>query len=166
MSNKTITMRTILAFILLQITCTSNAQIYSFFKSSEFEQIKAQVSKVPFGNINDPWVGGFLEEIHKNDQVKAQKNHHFYSDEDIERVICLDENYVIFSYHLSVGSNTGTLLFNRASKKISTYPFYALELNGRVLSVMREGYKNGHWWEKGTLNLVTNVIHWSKKIER
>jgi hypothetical protein len=157
--------------VLIVLMCAfnkSNAQILTFLKSTEFQLIKSQVMKVSFNNIESPFVGDIEKVEPVNDLISDPNIEYVYSDEsgDIIRSIYLDKDYIVFSYHLDAGSNTGTLIYNRASQKQTTFNFHTVKLKGRNLSVVREGYKNGHWWQSGNLNLTNQEIVWSKNIDR
>jgi hypothetical protein len=156
-------MRSKLLFIFIFISFASNAQISQFLKSSEFERIKAQVTKIPFNNITAIWVG---DAKNADEPPTITSNSYILDLGDITNRIYLDKDFVIFSYHLSAGSNTGTLIYHRLTQNIKTYNFYALDLKGRILNIQQEGYKNGHWWQQGNMNLANNAISWSKHIDR
>lgn len=152
--------------VLLSAISISNAQMKTFLKSTEFVRIKSQVMKVSYNSIENPFVGDIEKVEPINDYISNPFNEYVYGDDDIIQRIYLEKEFVIFSYHLIAGSNCGTLIYNRISQKWATYQFQTINLLGRNLSVVREGYKNGHWWQSGKFNLTNQKVTWSKNIDR
>ncbi len=140
------------------VSTTTTAQIKNFMNSSEFKAISKKISKLDGGiwteSINDP---SFLVE-------KSQNSYEWV--DDTSHKLFLHNDFIIFTYHFNGGSNTQTLIYNRKNQRFKNYYFHSIDLSGNNLTVTREGYKDGHWWQDGTLNLFTNQIVWSKNIDR
>lgn len=148
----------ILALLAVVVSTTTAAQIKNFMNSTEFKAISKKISKLDGGiwteSINDP---SFL--------VEKSQNSYKWAVDDTSHKLFLRNHFIIFTYHIWP-ANTSTLIYNRKNQRFKNYYFHAIELSGNNLTVTREGYKDGHWWQDGTLNLFTNQIVWSKNIDR
>jgi hypothetical protein len=145
-------------FAVVVVSTTTTAQIKNFMNSTEFKAISKKISKLDGGiwtkSINDPTL-----------IVEISQNKFEWASEDINNKLFLHNHFIIFTYHIWP-ANTSTLIYNRKNQRFKNYYFNAIELSGNNLTVTREGYKDGHWWQDGTLNLFTNQIVWSKNIDR
>jgi hypothetical protein len=156
-------MKSILFFSFILISFFSNSQISKFLKSDEFEKIKNNISGQVFNGLEDIWIQSYED---KDITTQVTNNSYTWEDIDATHSIFIDKDYVIFSYHLSVGTNTGTLVYDRSKNLFKTYFINSTKLTGRLLKVTREGYKNGHWWQDGVFNLSKYTISWNSKITR
>jgi hypothetical protein len=75
---------------------------------------------------------------------------------------------VVFTYHLALGTNTGTLVYDRNTYQTKTFPYHGVGLNGSSIEIGRSGYFNegGRWWQKGIINIETNKVTWDPNLER
>jgi hypothetical protein len=134
-----------------------------YINSNEFNIVVNSIKNVKFYDIVGIWALN-INDINKKES--SSQNEYKWSDESCSNVLFRHHKYLIFSYHLNGGSNTGTLIYDRKSGLYKTYPFNSDKLENDNLLITREGYNNGHWWQSGTLNLNTKIIKWSKNIER
>lgn len=156
--------------ILLQlcVVCIASAQgnrttnSYSFIKSSEFKEIRDAFSKLEFNYIEGVW---FLE-ILDDANPEITSNTYEWATSDSYHKMFLWNNLLIVTYHLAAGSNTGTLIYDRNTKKYKEFFFFTNNLLPNSLDITREWYDKGHRWQSGKLNLNTYKTVWSKKIER
>jgi hypothetical protein len=135
----------------------------SFINSNEFKIIENSLKKINSNASIGIWVNGIHDSAKKE---SSGQNEYRWGDEDCSNVLFKHSKYLIFSYHLSAGSNTGTLIFDRKTSQIKIYGFNSDQLDNNNLSITREGYNKGHWWQSGILNLNTNKITWNKNIDR
>lgn len=140
------------------------ATMDSFINSNEFKKTENLLKK----NNSNAYVGIWVSGIHDSAKKESstQNEYRWRSDDDISNVLFKHSKYLIFSYHLSFGSDTRTLVFDRKTSQIKIYGFNSDQLDNNNLSITREGYNKGHWWQSGILNLNTNKITWSKDIDR
>jgi hypothetical protein len=145
------------------LSMITSAQIKTFMNSSEFKEITQKISGLDYNNLNGIWT----ESINESSAMgEITTNTYQWGDDETDHKLFLHKNYIIFTYHLSVGSNTGTLIYNRKTHEYKAYPFNSSELSENNLTITREGFKNGHWWQNGIFKLNTNQIIWGNNIER
>ncbi len=140
------------------------ATMDSFINSNEFKITENSLKKINSNAYVGIWVSGIHDSAKK--ESSTQNEYRWRSDDDISNVLFKHSKYLIFSYHLSSGSNTGTLIFDRKTSQIKIYGFNSDQLDNNNLLITREGYNNGHWWQSGLLNLITNKVTWNKNIDR
>ena len=82
------------------------------------------------------------------------------------------ENCMIASYRTNNASDFGTqiITFNNFSNILENSPstFFVedVDIGKRKLLISREGYdKDGHWWQKGTYNLISNEVKFATEKE-
>lgn len=151
------------AIAVIGLSMITSAQIKTFMNSSEFKEITQKISGLDYNGLTGIWT----ESINESSVMgEITTNTYQWGDDETDHKFFLHKNYIVFTYHLSVGSNTGTLIYNRKTHEYKTYPFNSIELSENKLKITREGFKNGHWWQNGILNLNTNQFVWSKDTER
>jgi hypothetical protein len=157
-------MKKILLAILLFSFHYSNAQISSFLKSSEFARIKSTVGKMKYGGTNYIW----LEDFGYSEDRSTYNSYRWNDRSETSHKIFLSNDYVVFTYHLALGTNTGTLVYDRNTYQTKTFPYHGVGLNGNSIEIGRSGYfkEGGRWWQKGIINIETNKVTWDPNLER
>ena len=157
-------MKKILLLVLLFAFNYSNAQISSFLKSSEFARIKSTVGKMKDGISDYIW----LEDFGYSDEGSTYNSYRWNDRSETSHKIFLSNDYVVFTYHLALGNNTGTLVYNRKTNQTKTFPYHGVGLNGNSIEIGRSGYfkEGGRWWQKGIMNIETNKVTWDPNLER
>ena len=157
-------MKTLLLTLFMLPLLVSNAQLSSFFKTSEFAKIKSIVGKMRYSGTNYIW----LEDFGYSEQGATYNSYNWVDRSETAHTIFLNKDYVVFTYHLAGGTNTGTLVYNRNTSQTKTFSYHGAALSGNSLEIGRSGYYNqgGRWWQKGIINIQTNSITWDPNIER
>jgi hypothetical protein len=157
-------MKKILLLILLFSFNYSNAQISSFLKSSEFARIKSTVGKMKYSGTSYIW----LEDFDYSEEGSTYNSYRWNDRSETSHKIFLSNDYVVFTYHLALGTNTGTLVYDRNTYQTKTFPYHGVGLNGSSIEIGRSGYFNegGRWWQKGIINIYTNKVTWDPNLER
>lgn len=157
-------MKKILLAFLIFTFYNANAQISSFLKSNEFAKIKSKVGKLRYGGTNYVW----LEDFGHNSQGSTYNSYSWEDRDQTSHQLFLNSDFVVFTYHLAMGTNTGTLVYNRSTDQIKTFPYHAAGLSGNSIEIGRSGYfkEGGRWWQKGIINIVNNRVVWDPNLER
>jgi hypothetical protein len=137
-------------------------RIKHFLQSEEFQVIKKNIYGLEFNYLQNIWIDS-IDDTSANRELFI--NYCTWGVDDFH-VMILHNDYIIFSYHLSAGSNTGTLIYDRKKNTFITHNFCAGKLLNNDLYVTREGYDNGHWWQGGVMNIKSGAIKWDKNIDR
>jgi hypothetical protein len=138
-------------------------EIKYFLKSDEFRKIKQSISNEDYNNLENVWTE-YIDDT--NAFREYHSNYLIWGLEDIGYKMFLHNDYIIFTYHLTAGSNTGTLIYDRKKNTFKTHYFFTNELSKNDLSITREGYDNGHWWQAGVFHLSSGLIEWDKNIDK
>jgi len=157
-------MKTILFTLCMLSFAYTNAQLSSFFKTSEFAKIKSTVGKMRYTGTSYIW----LEDFGYSRQGSTYNSYTWEDRHEASHEIFMNNDYVVFTYHLPLGTNTGTLVYNRNTNQTKTFPYHGAALSGNSLEIGRSGYysQGGRWWQKGIINIQTNTITWDPNIER
>jgi hypothetical protein len=107
----------------------------------------------------------------KTKQVQEIKNNGFYisinlSDDDYSKKLFISNKYLIVSYHLTMGSEGGSILIDLNTMKETSLPGYYISSmeSDFIIKVEKDYYdKNGHVWEYGTYNIQTGVYKFISK---
>lgn len=131
---------------------------------------KADISLENFDNpagLNSTWYEKYLKVDDREPKLTVQPKLITldFSGEDDTMNFFLTEKCLIRSYHLSAGSNGGTSIYWLKRKANEDYSFTIFKIENNIAQISRDGYSNGHYWQKGTLNLDTEEVIWGE-IER
>lgn len=137
-------------------------RIKQFLKSDEFNNIKKNIYGLEFNYLQNIWI----ESIDDTNANRELFINYFTWGVDETHIMFLHNDYIIFSYHLTAGSNTGTLIYDRKRNTYTTQYFFTSMLLNNELYVTREGYDNGHWWQGGVMNIKSGAVKWDKNIDR
>jgi len=107
----------------------------------------------------------------KYKQLQGVNNNDFYihidlSDDDYSKNVFISKNYLIVSYHVTSGSEGGTILIDLNTMKernLDDYFISSME-SDFIIKVEKDYYdKNSHVWEYGTYNIQTGVYKFISK---
>ena len=157
-------MKTVILCFFMLSCIYSDAQISSFLKSSEFSKIKSTVSRLKYSGAGYVW----LEDFGYSEQGSTYNSYRWEDRGSTSHTIFLNNDYVVFTYHLALGTNTGTLVYDRKTNQTKTFPYHGAALSDNFIEIGRSGYfkEGGRWWQKGMINIVTNAIKWDPNIEQ
>jgi hypothetical protein len=89
-------------------------------------------------------------------QVNEYKDNEFFisinlGDDNYNKRLLMNENFLVISYHLQAGSNGGSILIDLNKMDVQYQSFYALDMErNNTLKVVTDYYdNNGHVWEYG-----------------
>lgn len=80
-----------------------------------------------------------------------------------EKFIILEDKF-IYSYHAGAGDDRRCVLFDLLTNREKEYPFNIQSVQNDIAVISQDGYDNeGHFWQKGQLNLSTGSKNWGSK---
>lgn len=135
----------------------------STFKKSNFNSVENYKNSISnsFKEKIAFRVNGLKPEIevsHKSIILRFENEEYSY-----EKFIILEDK-LIYSYHAGAGDDRRCVLYDLLTQREKEYPFNIQSVQNNIATISQDGYDNeGHFWQKGQLNLSTGSKSWGSK---